>query len=341
MNILIIGKFYTEGFAQHIAETLTEMGHLVYRFEHGARFEQANSVWQYRWQQAKFFLHELYSKLPNYLENETKALVRVVQKASPDLILSCHDFLAPVQVSVIKKYKKAPIAMWYPDHIGQFRKAMFLTADYDALFFKDNYIVKVLTYELGLQNVHYLPECCNPRYHKPIELSKEEEAFYGCEVTTAGNLHSNRVALFTHLTEFDCKIWGNPAPIWLNTAKIENMVQNKFVANEEKSKAFRAAKVIVNNIQPGEIEGTNVRTFEVAAAGGFQLVNDRPALSELFEIGKQIETFKSVEELKDKIRYFIAHPTERKAIAEAGAARVTKEHTYKHRLEKIFSTLGL
>lgn len=37
MNILIIGKFYIEGFALHIAETLTAMGHAVRRFEPGFR----------------------------------------------------------------------------------------------------------------------------------------------------------------------------------------------------------------------------------------------------------------------------------------------------------------
>ena len=35
MNILVIGKFYIEGFALHIAETLVGMRHTVYRWEPG------------------------------------------------------------------------------------------------------------------------------------------------------------------------------------------------------------------------------------------------------------------------------------------------------------------
>ena len=35
MNILVIGKFYSEGFALHILETLVKMGHDVKRFEPG------------------------------------------------------------------------------------------------------------------------------------------------------------------------------------------------------------------------------------------------------------------------------------------------------------------
>ena len=37
MNILVIGKFYNEGFALHIVETLSAMRHAVRRFEPGFR----------------------------------------------------------------------------------------------------------------------------------------------------------------------------------------------------------------------------------------------------------------------------------------------------------------
>lgn len=35
MNILVIGKFYTKGFALHIAEITRTIGHFVRRFEPG------------------------------------------------------------------------------------------------------------------------------------------------------------------------------------------------------------------------------------------------------------------------------------------------------------------
>lgn len=40
MNILVIGKFYTEGFALHIADTLAIIGHSVRCFEPGSRSGQ-------------------------------------------------------------------------------------------------------------------------------------------------------------------------------------------------------------------------------------------------------------------------------------------------------------
>jgi hypothetical protein len=40
MNILVTGKFYTERFGPHIAETLTAMGNTVRRFEPGFRLDR-------------------------------------------------------------------------------------------------------------------------------------------------------------------------------------------------------------------------------------------------------------------------------------------------------------
>ena len=46
-----------------------------------------------------------------------------------------------------------------------------------------------------------------------------------------------------------------------------------------------------------------------------------PDVLELFEEGKEIECYATVEELVEKIDYYLAHPEERKAIAEAGHRR--------------------
>lgn len=339
MKILIIGKFYSEGFAQHIRETLIEMGHFVSMFEPSLHFEQSSGVWSYRLRQIRSAVYELYARLPLAEQHITEQLKRSVAQYEPDLLLSCHDFLTADQVKAIKCLTHVPVALWYPDHIGLFRRGMFLNAAYDFLFFKDPYIVELLRNELGDMRAYYLPEACNPRYHKPVALTAEDERVYGCEVATAGNMHSNRAALFAQLTDFDCKIWGNPAPHWLDVSALKYMIQNRFVANEEKSKAFSAAKIVVNNLQPGEIGGTNVRTFEIAAAGGFQLVNDRPALYDLFEIGQEIQTFRSVAELKEKIRYYLDYPEERLAIAAAASKRALRDHTYERRLSELLQII--
>jgi spore maturation protein CgeB len=59
-------------------------------------------------------------------------------------------------------------------------------------------------------------------------------------------------------------------------------------------------------------------------------------LAEHFVPGVELETFDSLAELLDKVRYFIRHPEETAAIARRGQLRAHRDHTYERRLEEIF-----
>jgi spore maturation protein CgeB len=63
-------------------------------------------------------------------------------------------------------------------------------------------------------------------------------------------------------------------------------------------------------------------------------------LEQFFEIGKEMVVYQDVDDLADKIRYYLRHETEREAIAEAGYRRVLRDHSYAQRFREIFSTIG-
>jgi len=338
MNILVIGKFYTEGFALHIAETLQAMGHEVIRFEPGVKYGNHGGIVATRWRQVKSAFYELARKLPSIQGLQTNRLLRMAGQDKIQLTMVCYDFLLPNEVQILKKITKAPIVLWFPDHIANFQKMCFLNADYDALFFKDPYITHVLGRNLR-KPVFYLPECCNPHCHKFVELSKEDANTYGCEITTAGNMHSYRAAFFSQLNDYRVKLWGNSPPLWMDISGVKGMMQNQSVFNEDKSKAFRAAKIVINNLQPAEIWGVNVRTFEIAAAGGFQLIDWRPGLAQLFVDGEELVSFKNMDDLKNKIDYYLNHEQERLRIAEQGMHRAHQDHTYEKRLKILLETV--
>jgi spore maturation protein CgeB len=228
--------------------------------------------------------------------------------------------------------------MWYPDHLANFGKAHFMTAPYDGLFFKDPYIVHALSDVLA-SAVHYLPECFNPDRHR-LPDGEIIGADYACDVTTAGNSHSWRVALFNQLGEYDVKLWGAPPPLWMPQGAVAAMHQGRPVLNEDKARAFLGAKVVLNNLHYGEVLGVNVRTFEAAGIGAFQLVDWRPGMAQLFEDGKELVTFRDVADLKRLLDLYLPQADERQAIAAAGKRRAHAEHTYRHRLELLLATLA-
>ena len=77
----------------------------------------------------------------------------------------------------------------------------------------------------------------------------------------------------------------------------------------------------------------------MAAAGAFQLVDERSLLADCFVPGEEIITFSSESELRQKIDYYLEHPEEREAIANRGRERALRDHTYEKRLEQMLSII--
>jgi spore maturation protein CgeB len=79
------------------------------------------------------------------------------------------------------------------------------------------------------------------------------------------------------------------------------------------------------------------RIFEVAMAGGFQLIEQSLAeIDEYFIPDHEIVLFGSQKECLEKIEYYLAHSEERIAIAQAAQKRALQDHQYANRLDKIF-----
>jgi spore maturation protein CgeB len=338
MNILVVGKFYAEGFALHIAETLADMGNNVRQLEIGHTSKFWPSLYGRRVVKVLNTLHTLSDNQPSIRAWRIRGLWQAIEQAPLDVVIVCHDFLLPYEVEELKRKSGALIAMWFPDAIVNFNRAMFMNAPYDAIFFKDPFIVHRLN-DILRSPVYYLPECFNPKRHILPTESKLDQATYSCDITTAGNLHSWRVAFFKHLTDYNVKIWGNQPPLWLPAGSVLDMFQDRGVYNEEKALAFRSSRIVLNNLHYGEIFGVNVRCFEAAGVGAFQMVDWRPALEHLFLDGRELVTFTNMADLKAKINYWLPREAERRAIAEAGRYRAHSEHTYRHRLELLLATV--
>ncbi len=84
-----------------------------------------------------------------------------------------------------------------------------------------------------------------------------------------------------------------------------------------------------------------LRDFEVPSAGGFYLVERADEYDEYFRPGVEVETWRTPQELIDKIRYYLDHASERQRIAAAGKRRAEAGHTWAHRFSMLFADLGL
>lgn len=83
------------------------------------------------------------------------------------------------------------------------------------------------------------------------------------------------------------------------------------------------------------------RDFEVPMSGGLYLTQDNPELSLVYEVGKEILTYKNEKDCAEKIKWLLANPEEAAKIREAGRKRALKDHTMEKIFEKIFRLAGI
>jgi predicted O-linked N-acetylglucosamine transferase (SPINDLY family) len=86
----------------------------------------------------------------------------------------------------------------------------------------------------------------------------------------------------------------------------------------------------------------NLRVFESLAAGGFLLTDELSAdsgLPQLFEAGKHLDTWRTPEELIEKIRYYRAHPAEAQRIRKAGQAELLRAHHPEVKLREFYDLI--
>jgi spore maturation protein CgeB len=64
-----------------------------------------------------------------------------------------------------------------------------------------------------------------------------------------------------------------------------------------------------------------MRLFEVTGVGSFLLTDVKPNLSQFFEPGVEVETFKNPSEMMRKIKFYLEHPIERELISKSGQSK--------------------
>ena len=82
--------------------------------------------------------------------------------------------------------------------------------------------------------------------------------------------------------------------------------------------------------------GANLRDFEVPALGSFLLTQYNDEINSLFDVKKEIETFRNEWEMVDKVEFYLRNPNLSLKIAQAGMKRINDEHLWIHRLEALF-----
>jgi spore maturation protein CgeB len=212
---------------------------------------------------------------------------------------------------------------------------------YDLFFVKDTYVLEE-TRKLGAANVRYLPQACYPSEHRPLtDLSPQEQAKYGSDLSFVGSMYPYRARILDAFADLDLRIWGSG---FHGTIPRESVAytkhQRESVSGRAKVAVFNATKVNLNTQNhQNDVFGVSSRVYQIAASGGFQLIDRKRDLGALFNVGHEVVAFRSRGELRELAEHYLAHPEERAVIAERSRQRAVGEHTFAHRWETILQSV--
>jgi len=270
-------------------------------------------------------------------------LLNDIQEFNPHIVF----FLAqsPFNEKIIKILQKENIITMYW-FVEDFRRLVYWKRVYNNFdyFFM---IQKGEFEDILQQSCHrtwgWFPVASESTIMKPLNLTHQEKEFYGSNISFMGAAYPNRVAFFSHFKKEYLKLWGTG---WTESVlKDYNIpLYDQRISIEQSVMIYQATKVNINlHSSMNEAifdyyqDFVNPRTFEIASCGGFQLVDDREAVRELFEEDKEIVFFKSIEEAIDKADFYIKNDKLRNEIANNSREKVLLHHTYKHRLTNMIN----
>lgn len=110
-----------------------------------------------------------------------------------------------------------------------------------------------------------------------------------------------------------------------------------FVIGDDMVNAINSYKIHLNCNISNDI---NYRTFETCGCKTMLLTNYTSGLERLFDIGKEIVVYTSIEDLDNKVKYYLENDNERNIIAETGYQRAKKDHTYFERAKKLIDIIN-
>lgn len=212
--------------------------------------------------------------------------------------------------------KDAPLIYWASDtHLG-YDHRLGMAKQASLVFVAQKDCVERFKQDGVEAPIYWLPHSVEPRAYCDIDDASGTRPYNFLtkkyDVCFIGHVNSmNRIEALDRLfKEFPNFYYG----------------QKRFNDAAEK---YCQSKVVFNVSMKNEL---NMRVFETLGSGSFLLTDRCQNIEEIFEDGKHLVLYDSLDDMVEKAKYYLEHDDEREAIAKAGYAKVMQSETIDHRL---------
>ena len=341
LRVLLIGEDREGDLMDIYRDALEAWGHSVTCFDQGqVTMKKRGFVWR----AANHFSHTPAALLINL---KVRRFLR--QTTGPiDFALICDSkYIFPQTLNQIKAQLGCRVFTWQTADLDSrtlcSKFALRSMPYYDCVFAhtpNDLLVAK----RLGAPRVEYLPLGCNPNLLRRLD-TRSSSAEDGDDVVFIGHWRSERQRILEQLvklgTDYKLTVWGYG---WRNgrppdSSALMNHVKMSPLSWNEMADRIHQAKitlVFLSYFDTGRVVAP-LRIFEIAAAGGFMLVEKGSGQAhEFFTEGKEMASFDGPEDLRNKITYYLQHPHERRKMQKAAQDRLIRDGYFgSDRLERV------
>lgn len=196
-------------------------------------------------------------------------------------------------------------------------------------------VVRTQREDLSSFRVPELLERCLPGLRERCRAGGQEDpALLVGEICAA----EKRLNYLAELAEHGAEVWGDDG--WRQLEAHGVRYRGPALHEHDLPRIYSASTI---NIDVGRLYQSDIvtmRIFDILACGGFVLAEHSQALGELFEVGVEVESYRTLEELREKVARYLAQPDEARAIAERGRRAVLQRHRISQRVQTMLARSG-
>ncbi len=258
-----------------------------------------------------------------------KWLIAGARRFQPDMLF-LYTHLPPLPMVEALLADGIPMLFFLPSIHREPEPEILDLARKSTIFFINNQGQLDFFREAGCQDVRFLTQGFDPGTHYP---DPNPHPRWLSEVAFIGKCRpgDGRSAVIEPLTRrWDVKLYG------LGWDEVGLRAARRVVYPPQYRAICAAAAIILGvDTHPDIPLCFSNRTWLTLGCKGFLLTSYVPRLEELFENHKHLVWYRSPEECQEMVEYYLAHPQERKRIAQAGHELALENYTYDHIVKRI------
>ena len=270
-----------------------------------------------------------------------EGILREVKNGADILWFDAADMIKSSTIRQAKEINKNLLLIWYSE--DDMMNSRLRTRQIDGALQLFDMWVTTKSFNarpeevpaLGVKNVFFVNNSCDPTLHRLVPLSDEDKIHFGSKISFIGSFESPRAHSLLYLAKkgLNVRVWGNGWVDWIN--RHPNLViENRPAYNKNFAKVVAASDVNLCFLRKANRDLQTCRSIEIPSCAGFMVHERNKEITDIFREEKEAVYFSTDEELAKVCSLWIERNQQRNRIGKAAQQR-TMELQLTHKLNII------